>query len=101
VGSSSNESQDAEARWNAENPTLASFVIRLQVYAARDPDKSGRWRGTVTHVADGERIPIHDVGQIIPFVASYLEDLGVRHSLRTRLICRLYRSKERRNAGDD
>ena len=92
MDSSSPYSQDEEARWQAEDPALESFVIRFWIHPPQEPDRTGRWRGTVIHVPDGKRIPIHDIGEIIPFIASYLEALNVRHSLRTRLICRLYRT---------
>jgi hypothetical protein len=93
VDSSKPHSQDEEARWQAEAPTLESFVIRFWIHPPQEPDTTGLWRGMVTHVSDGKRIPIHDIGQIIPFIASYLEALNVRHGLRTRLICRLYRTR--------
>jgi len=74
---------------------MESFVIRLWVQSQRGLDAPAHWRGTATHVLDGKRIPLHDLGQIIPFIASYLDALNVQHSLRTRLICRLYRGGTR------
>lgn len=93
MDSSNPDSQDEAARWQADDPTLESFVVRFWIHPPHGREGSGVWRGTVTHVPDGKRIPIHDIGQVVPFIASYLEDLNVRHSLRTRLICRLYHTR--------
>lgn len=83
------EQADGARRWD-EDLKIEAFVVQIRVHPPHSPNRHGVWRGTVTRVSDRTRIPIHDLGQIVPFIASCLEPLNARQSFRTWLIRRLY-----------
>ena len=43
------------------------------------------WRGSITHVPSGERRYLHNLDDILGFIAPYLQQMGVRLGLSWRL----------------
>ncbi len=54
-----------------------SFVIRVWVEEQEEAASPG-WRGHITHVQSSRRIYVQDLGEIVHFIAPYLEALGVQ-----------------------
>jgi len=50
-----------------------SFIIKIWL----EDDGRTRWRGHITHVPDGERRYLEDLGEISRFIRPYLEKMGV------------------------
>jgi hypothetical protein len=62
-----------------------SFIIK--VWLEETVEEAGRatWRGYITHVLSGERRYLQDLSDVTAFVASYLEEMGVKLGLWRRL----------------
>ncbi len=55
-----------------------SFIIK--VWLEETTEEAGRtiWRGHITHVPSGERRYVQALDDVLPFIKSYLEAMGVR-----------------------
>lgn len=53
-----------------------SFIIRIWIEEATS-SRRPFWRGSISHVPDGERRALHSLSDIARFIAPYLEALGV------------------------
>ena len=55
-----------------------TFIVRIW----REPREIERavpeWRGVIEHVPSGERNYLKDLEEILTFMASYLEEMGIR-----------------------
>jgi hypothetical protein len=58
-----------------------SFIVKIRPEGI---DEAGRamWYGYITHVPSGERRYLRDPGEIIAFMRPYLEEIGVRFTVR-------------------
>jgi hypothetical protein len=54
-----------------------SFVIKVWL----EEVEPTCWRGYITHVPDGQRKYIQDLGDIMAFISSYLKGMGVQFGL--------------------
>ena len=52
--------------------TPHSFLVRIWLEVL-DVDQSG-WRGHITHVGDGTRLYVENLGEINAFISKYLAD---------------------------
>jgi hypothetical protein len=69
--------QDQEAL-DLPETTRQSFILR--VWVEQTPEEAGHatWRGRIVHVPSGVQALVDDLDQISVFVATYLEQMGVR-----------------------
>jgi hypothetical protein len=66
------------------------FIVRIYVEETQEEAGFVAWRGTICHVGVGreehiEEVRIKDLNDILNFIASYLQTMGVRLSLYWRL----------------
>jgi len=59
---------------NSFDKTPTTFLVKIWV---ADEDK-GTWRGNITHLSSGQMQHIKILEEIAPFIASHLEQMGVR-----------------------
>jgi hypothetical protein len=65
-----------------------SFIIKLWLEKTSEEEEEGAgttWRGQITHVPGGERKYLKDLNGIKPFIKPYLEAMGVRVGMCSRL----------------
>ena len=62
-----------------------SFIVKIWLEATAEEAGRASWRGHITHVPDGERRYVKGLNEIPAFIAPYLEEMGVRFSVRPRL----------------
>jgi hypothetical protein len=55
-----------------------SFIVKIWLEEAAEDHHRGKWRGHITHVPGGERRYLKNLGEIVAFIAPYLESMGVR-----------------------
>jgi len=55
-----------------------SFIVKVWLEEANEATGRTRWRGHITHVADGERRYVEDFEDITDFIKRNLEDMGVK-----------------------
>lgn len=67
-------------------PRTHSFVIRIWLEEEPDARQGGRWRGHITHVEDKEPHYLHDLEDVVAYIAPYLNAWGVTLTLRLRLL---------------
>ncbi len=62
-----------------------SFIVR--VWVEERAEAAGRvvWRGYITHVPSSRRRYLKDLDEIGDFIASYLEEMGVKLGTRWRM----------------
>ena len=68
-----------------------SFIIRIWLEETAEEAGRATWRGHITHLPGGERLYLKQSDDILAFVASYLERMGVKPGLWRRLRRRLIR----------
>jgi hypothetical protein len=58
-----------------------SFIVKIR---PEGTDEAGRatWHGYITHVPSGERRYLRDPGEVIAFMRPYLEEMGVKFTMR-------------------
>lgn len=68
-------------------PELDTHSFVVKVWLEETAEGAGRavWRGHITHVPSGERRYLKDLDGIGAFVASYLEEMGVKFGIRWRV----------------
>jgi hypothetical protein len=66
-------------------PDAQSFIVKVWVEEGLETGGQGAWRGHITHVSSHERHYLKDLGEIEDFIASYLEEMGVKLGVRWRL----------------
>ena len=54
------------------------FIVRIWLEETADEAGRAMWRGHITHVPSGKRRYIKDLDDIKPFIAPYLEAMGVK-----------------------
>lgn len=52
-----------------------SFVVRIWIEETAEETGRTLWRGDVTHAASKKRQRLSDLGQIAPFIKSYLKEI--------------------------
>ncbi len=62
-----------------------SFIVRIWVEERAGEAGRGVWRGYITHVPNGRRRYLKNLGEIGDFIASYLETMGVKPGMRWRM----------------
>ncbi|MBI3941559.1 MAG: hypothetical protein HY326_00980 [Chloroflexi bacterium] len=55
-----------------------SFVVKVWLENAMDEVGHPRWRGYITHIPDNERQYFQHLEDVPPFIARYLERMGVK-----------------------
>jgi hypothetical protein len=58
-------------------PYVHSFIVKVWIEGPAQGVDRANWRGHVTHVPGGERRYLKDLGDIIDFIAFYLEQIGL------------------------
>jgi hypothetical protein len=66
-------------------PDSQSFIVKVWVEDSAGQDGRGVWRGHITHVSSHERRYLKNLGEIGDFIASYLEEMGVKLGVRWRI----------------
>lgn len=54
-----------------------SFIVSIWLEETIEEAAQPLWRGEITHVPGGERRSIHNLDQILVFIAPYLLQMGV------------------------
>lgn len=62
-----------------------SFIVKIWLEETATEAGKARWRGSVTHVPDGERQMVSTVAEIGNFIARYLTAMGVRVEMQWRI----------------
>jgi len=78
-----------EREENKDSAFPQSFIIRLWVDAPADETGQVTWRGQITHVPSEQRRYLRDLEDVVDFIAPFLERLGVKFSLWSRIKRRL------------
>lgn len=68
-----------------------SFILRIWVEESDLESKKILWRGHITHVQSKERRYIEDLFEVVTFIESYLQPLGVKQNRAIHLGNRLQR----------
>ncbi len=68
-----------------------SFVLKVWVEETAEEAGQVKWRGHITHVPSHSRRYVQGLGDIVLFVAPYLERLGVRVTMPRYLCLPLHR----------
>jgi len=55
-----------------------SFIVKIWVEEVVTRTRAGKWRGRITHVPDGEKRYLHDLKEIVSFIAAYFPAMGVK-----------------------
>jgi len=55
-----------------------SFVVKIWLEEPAENHHTGKWRGHITHVPNGERRYLKDLWEIVTFIVPYLHSMGVR-----------------------
>ena len=55
-----------------------SFIIRVWLEETAEEAHQAKWRGHITHVPSGQRHYLETLAEISPFIAPYLQAMGVR-----------------------
>jgi hypothetical protein len=61
------------------------FMIKIWLEESADEGGQARWRGHITYISTGERRYIENLYDVIAFIRPYLEKMGVRSSLTSRM----------------
>jgi hypothetical protein len=62
-----------------------SFIVRVWLEETVEETGQALWRGHIRHVPSGERRYLKDTGDVADFIAPYLEGMGVKLDLATRI----------------
>ena len=68
---------------------MHSFIIKVWLEETLDTTDRVVWRGHITHVPTGERRYVQHLGDIVAFIVTYLQMMGVKFSIGTKLWLRL------------
>ena len=63
-----------------------SFIVKIWLEESLEEAERVIWRGHITHVSNGSQRYVKDLSEIPQFIFPYLEMMGVRPGLRTRVI---------------
>lgn len=76
-----------------------SFIVKIWIEEIADDTSNVLWRGYITHVSSGARQYLKELSDIIDFVQTYLEAMGVRPSrwMKVRLWLRKRRFFQRKS----
>jgi hypothetical protein len=66
-------------------PNSQSFIVKVWVEDSAWQDGRSVWSGHITHVSSHERRYLKNLGEIEDFIASYLEEMGVKLGVRWRI----------------
>jgi hypothetical protein len=66
---------------NCSEENDQAFIIRIWKERREIKGASPIWRGVIVHVQTGKRRYLHDVGDIIAFINSCIEEMGLKKSL--------------------
>jgi hypothetical protein len=55
-----------------------SFIVKVWLEETAEEAGRAMWRGHITHVPDGERRYVQDLGDVSTFIVPYLQQMGVR-----------------------
>ena len=58
-------------------PAPQSFIIKIWIEETAAESGEATWRGSITHVASGDRRYLHDLRGIAAFIVPYLAEMGV------------------------
>jgi hypothetical protein len=72
-----------------------SFVVRIWLEETAQATGRAVWRGHITHVPSGNRKYLSDLREIERFITPYLEEMGIRPTIRHRVSKWLSRWKRR------
>ena len=70
-----------------------SFIVKIWLEEITDETSDVLWRGYITHVSSGARLYLKELSDIIDFVQTYLESMGVRPSRRMKVCLWLRKRK--------
>ena len=62
-----------------------SFIVKVWVEDSAEETGRAVWHGHITHVSDGQRRYLKNLGEIEDFIAPHLEAMGVRLGTRWQL----------------
>lgn len=57
--------------------SVHSFIVKLWLEPPPDKTSHATWRGNITHVPDGRRQYLKELGDITDFIGPYLKEMGV------------------------
>ena len=71
-----------------DSDELVSHSFIVKIWLEESFEEAGRaiWRGHITHVLNGNRQYLKDLPEISLFIIPYLEMMGVKPGLRTRIV---------------
>lgn len=72
-------------------PETHSFIVKIWLEETASEAGVARWRGSITHVPDGDRQRVSDLTEVGRFIARYLTEMGVRLDMRWRVWLWLFR----------
>jgi len=70
-----------------------SFIVKIWLEQSSDSTHDVVWRGHITHIPSGNRAYVANLVSIIIFLLPYLRLLGVKTSLRWRIVRWLMRGQ--------
>lgn len=62
-----------------------SFVVKVWLEETAQEAGRVRWRGHATHVGSGKRLYFERLEEVVDFIASYLETMGVDFGITSKL----------------
>ncbi len=63
---------------NTPEANIQSFIVKIWIEEDGERAEEITWHGQVTHVPDGERRGFQDLDDLMAFIRSYLETMGVK-----------------------
>jgi hypothetical protein len=61
------------------------FMTKIWLEESADQGEKARWRGHITYISTGERRYIESLYDVIAFIRPYLEGMGVKTNLTSRI----------------
>ncbi len=66
-------------------PDAQSFIVRVWVEERAEEGGRGLWRGHITHVSSSRRRYLKNLDEIGDFIEPYLEEMGIKPTIRWRM----------------
>lgn len=83
----------ARGYMNTFESTNHSFVIRVSLALSTSKTGQVTWRGQIIHVPSGNKGHLEELDDVVAFIIPYLEAMGVRFGIYSRVRRWLWRQK--------
>lgn len=68
-----------------DEPNAQSFIVKVWVEDSAGDGSCGVWHGHITHVPSNQRRYLKNLDEIKDYIAPYLEEMGVKPGMLSRL----------------